>query len=323
MEQTDQEIYPALKKLGIETEAEYLASPRWISRRARALAQANGKCELCGKRKDALDVHHNCYDRLGEETDEDLAVYCDECFDSCCMKLTVDENLPYYEGLKEGIARWAAEDHSPWFQRVEKIARGYGVYHGIGDFLNRLLLHPIRTARTRAIGSALNRAIQERADQAGTTPRKEWIKAAAAAQTIIQRSPSGSGPFTRKQFENEYRKRLNDLVTKDLLGEDWADVPKLKKELPKLYWQIDESSHATEPERAFETREAEAEALRSFDAARGRLTPTEDRMVEVMLERTRETGEVCTAKEAARIMGIDPATARVHKMNAKNKRKVI
>jgi 5-methylcytosine-specific restriction endonuclease McrA len=60
------------------TYAEYLRTPHWRSLRAWAIERAGGKCQLCGSRKD-LEVHHNCYDRLGAELPSDLVVLCDDC----------------------------------------------------------------------------------------------------------------------------------------------------------------------------------------------------------------------------------------------------
>lgn len=58
---------------------EYLQTPHWISRRALARERAGNKCQLCGDSNRELHVHHNCYDHLGNEPDEDLIVLCDEC----------------------------------------------------------------------------------------------------------------------------------------------------------------------------------------------------------------------------------------------------
>jgi hypothetical protein len=54
---------------------EYLNSPEWKAVRAAALERGDNKCAVCGRR-DTLQVHHNCYDRIGAESPTDLVVLC-------------------------------------------------------------------------------------------------------------------------------------------------------------------------------------------------------------------------------------------------------
>ena len=56
----------------------YIQSDAWKEKRRKALIRSGGKCCLCGARHD-LHVHHNTYDRLGDELETDLAVLCKEC----------------------------------------------------------------------------------------------------------------------------------------------------------------------------------------------------------------------------------------------------
>jgi hypothetical protein len=58
--------------------AEYLASPEWRVRRDRAVARAEGRCQLCNSAKH-LNVHHRTYARIGRERPTDLIVLCREC----------------------------------------------------------------------------------------------------------------------------------------------------------------------------------------------------------------------------------------------------
>lgn len=60
--------------------AEYLQTPEWRRARDGALRRAGFRCELptCGS-KEALQVHHREYVRLGEEVPEDLTVLCGRC----------------------------------------------------------------------------------------------------------------------------------------------------------------------------------------------------------------------------------------------------
>lgn len=59
--------------------AEYLASPEWKMRRAAALERSAHRCQLCAYSGRNLDVHHNTYQRIGDERPEDLVVLCKLC----------------------------------------------------------------------------------------------------------------------------------------------------------------------------------------------------------------------------------------------------
>lgn len=56
----------------------YLVSDKWKTIRKKAIESSNSKCINCGS-KNNLQVHHNTYDRLGNEDLTDLAVLCKEC----------------------------------------------------------------------------------------------------------------------------------------------------------------------------------------------------------------------------------------------------
>lgn len=56
----------------------YLRSRSWQCRRIVALMEADYKCRLCGKAKQ-LDVHHNNYKSLGNESKSDLIALCRSC----------------------------------------------------------------------------------------------------------------------------------------------------------------------------------------------------------------------------------------------------
>ena len=59
--------------------AEYRIQPEWQARRAATLARAGYRCQACGEGGVRLDVHHNTYDRYGDESTFDLVVLCDQC----------------------------------------------------------------------------------------------------------------------------------------------------------------------------------------------------------------------------------------------------
>lgn len=53
----------------------YLKSQHWLEFRETALDNAGRKCQVCGA-TESLDVHHNNYDNLGNETLTDVVVLC-------------------------------------------------------------------------------------------------------------------------------------------------------------------------------------------------------------------------------------------------------
>ena len=61
------------------TYAAYLHSAHWKKTRHEALQRAGYKCQACSTKEEILDVHHNCYDRLGSEEPQDLIVLCRTC----------------------------------------------------------------------------------------------------------------------------------------------------------------------------------------------------------------------------------------------------
>jgi len=61
-----------------DTYQDYLQSDWWKSRRKRAMKKALYACQICKETKD-LQVHHNTYERLGDELDSDMIVVCRNC----------------------------------------------------------------------------------------------------------------------------------------------------------------------------------------------------------------------------------------------------
>jgi hypothetical protein len=59
--------------------AEYRMQPEWQARRTATLARAGYRCQVCAEHDDRLDVHHNSYERYGDEDPFDLVVLCTQC----------------------------------------------------------------------------------------------------------------------------------------------------------------------------------------------------------------------------------------------------
>lgn len=58
---------------------EYLRTPEWQAKRRAALARTGHRCVLDRSHTANLEVHHNSYERLGDERPEDLVVLCGPC----------------------------------------------------------------------------------------------------------------------------------------------------------------------------------------------------------------------------------------------------
>ena len=58
--------------------SEYLKTEWWQQRRAKALARAEHRCQVCNSDK-MLEIHHRTYERLGHERDADLIALCHDC----------------------------------------------------------------------------------------------------------------------------------------------------------------------------------------------------------------------------------------------------
>ena len=66
-------------KMDKKTYTAYLHSKHWKKVRSIALQNAGYKCQACSCKDTILDVHHNSYDRLGNEDPSDLIVLCRSC----------------------------------------------------------------------------------------------------------------------------------------------------------------------------------------------------------------------------------------------------
>jgi 5-methylcytosine-specific restriction endonuclease McrA len=59
--------------------AEYRLQPEWQAKRTATLTRAGYRCQVCGERDVRLDVHHNTYERYGDEDTFDLFALCGGC----------------------------------------------------------------------------------------------------------------------------------------------------------------------------------------------------------------------------------------------------
>lgn len=70
--------------------ASYLRTEHWRAVATQARLAAGHKCQLCGATGVELHVHHNTYDRLGDELPHDLIVLCGECHDEFHARIGIN-----------------------------------------------------------------------------------------------------------------------------------------------------------------------------------------------------------------------------------------
>lgn len=61
--------------------ADYLKTKHWQQVRHNAIERAGGRCQVCNS-TDRLNVHHNTYERRGEELPSDVIVLCQRCHET-------------------------------------------------------------------------------------------------------------------------------------------------------------------------------------------------------------------------------------------------
>ncbi len=100
---------------------EYYHSEAWEIKRAFVLHRAKGRCDKCGS-KGPLQVHHITYDRLYDESPEDLEALCSRCHKRAdkqreynnqyrsALNTYLDkkygEGCDYFEGCEEEFEAW-------------------------------------------------------------------------------------------------------------------------------------------------------------------------------------------------------------------------
>ncbi len=68
-----------LKRMAKRSLEEYYRTLEWGVKSNRKKIAGGNRCQVCGRSDVPLEVHHNNYDRLGEELLEDLVVLCRDC----------------------------------------------------------------------------------------------------------------------------------------------------------------------------------------------------------------------------------------------------
>jgi hypothetical protein len=76
-EQQRRYLNDRLAVLGFESLLEYIDSPIWSARRSRYYREHAYRCRKCSATT-GLNLHHETYQRLGEELDSDLMPLCEK-----------------------------------------------------------------------------------------------------------------------------------------------------------------------------------------------------------------------------------------------------
>ena len=84
----------------VEDYREYLKSEAWEKTRKRMLRKHGYRCQLCAAKNVVLDVHHNNYENIGHELDEDLVVLCRTCHDKYHQEGAADSGQIAYDTIR-------------------------------------------------------------------------------------------------------------------------------------------------------------------------------------------------------------------------------
>ena len=93
----------------------YLDSVAWKLFRFYAIAMVGGRCEHCGKDRQAgevLQVHHSTYTRFGREDSDDVEVLCVPCH-------TKADTERYRDAQDRGLDTWASKVYGNDWQSTE------------------------------------------------------------------------------------------------------------------------------------------------------------------------------------------------------------
>ena len=182
----------------------------------------------------------------------------------------------------------------------------------LGD-LRPFLRHPLSPQRWRAWKDEIITELHERADRNGSTPEEELIWATSAAVQIAQCEGREEEPRFHAEWVTWYRRRIQNLVTADLLGLDWRKRERHDAE--------DLATPTEQPEHPATVRRVEARS--ELDALWKQVTDTERDFLEQLMELVGDGWDVKAARlEAGRRTGRNSNAVRqlVHRM--KNRRNV-
>lgn len=84
----------------------YLKSDHWRTKRIETIVARGHRCELCGTRKNGLDVHHLSYKRLFNESVSDLRVLCRDCHKNVHALMAKYPKLKKQHNAKQWYIIW-------------------------------------------------------------------------------------------------------------------------------------------------------------------------------------------------------------------------
>ena len=83
----------------------YIRSCAWQDKRKQRLAIDDFKCQMCGN-KENLEVHHVTYDRLGNESMDDLITLCERCHTKVHSAQSLAWCFNHHRYPNKGIEKW-------------------------------------------------------------------------------------------------------------------------------------------------------------------------------------------------------------------------
>jgi hypothetical protein len=89
---------------------EYLKTDHWQKERKGALKRAAYACQVCKRANVQLEVHHNTYERLGEELESDLLVLCEQCHGLFSERGKLAEKRGYEEEKPQPVQKKLPDD---------------------------------------------------------------------------------------------------------------------------------------------------------------------------------------------------------------------
>jgi len=175
----------------------------------------------------------------------------------------------------------------------------------------KLLLKPIQNKRWLAIGKKLYKKIQERASEWGVSYDKALQVIANLAFSSVLKEIEKEQALTPSELRRELKKRMNKIVTQDLLGMDWQKKEKEEQKALIKYYLNNKKKYTS-----IEDIENKLFCEELLKKLKNRLSPRENEVLELHLQDYKE-------KVIAKKLNINPATVSYHIKNIKEKAKDI
>jgi hypothetical protein len=94
-------IHKRLGALGFKKYSDYLVSAHWQEFRTKIIAKRGYRCEICPASGVKIALHHRTYERLGNESEDDIILVCPDCHD----RIHKSERMGGKGGLEGALKR--------------------------------------------------------------------------------------------------------------------------------------------------------------------------------------------------------------------------